>query len=132
MKTLSQILRLLVLTSLMATAQAQEVSIPDPGLNAVIRDALQKPAGPLTAQDLLSLTTLYVNDYRVTSLYLLIAAPNLTTLDLDYNQLTDVSFLSGLTNLTTLNLGGNQLTNFSFLSGLMSLTTLDLGGNHLT
>ena len=59
MKTLSQILRLLVLTSLMATAQAQEISIPDSGLNAAIREALQKPAGPLTAQDLLGLTNLY-------------------------------------------------------------------------
>src|SRR5438876_206742 len=102
MKTLSQILWVLVLTGLMPAAQAQEVSIADPGLNAVIRDALQKPAGPLTA------------------------------LDLDNNQLTDVSFLSGLTNLTRLYLAVNQLTNFSFLSGLTSLTTLDLGGNHLT
>jgi hypothetical protein len=58
MKTLSQILRLLVLPSLMATASAQEISIPDPDLNAAVRSALQKLVGPLTAQDLLSLTNL--------------------------------------------------------------------------
>ena len=68
MKTPSQILRLLVLTSLMATAQAQEVSIPDPGLNAAIRDALQKPAGPLTTQDMLSLTNLDAGFRGVSSL----------------------------------------------------------------
>jgi len=37
---------------------AQEVTIPDPGLNAAIREALDKPIGPLTEQDLLSLTNL--------------------------------------------------------------------------
>jgi hypothetical protein len=38
MKTPSPILRLLVLASLTALVQAQEVSIPDPALNAAIRD----------------------------------------------------------------------------------------------
>src|SRR5262249_23950953 len=35
-----------------------EVSIPDPGLNAAVREALQKPSGPLTEQDLLGLEVL--------------------------------------------------------------------------
>ena len=49
------VLTLLALTSFVATTLAQEVSIPDPGLDAAIREALQKPFGPLTEQDLLSL-----------------------------------------------------------------------------
>jgi hypothetical protein len=44
----------LTLSGHAAPTLAQEVSIPDPGLNAAIRDALQKPSGPLTQQDLLS------------------------------------------------------------------------------
>ena len=40
------------------SATAQEVVIPDPGLDAAIREALQKPTGPLTEPDLLSLTHL--------------------------------------------------------------------------
>ena len=132
MKTLSQILRLLVLTSLMAMAQAQEVSIPDPGLNAAIRDALQKPAGPLMEQDLLSLVNLYACCRGVRSLEGLEAAHNLATLDLSANQLTSFTLPTGLTSLTTLVLGGNQLTNFSFLSGLTNLTTLYLDNNQLT
>src|SRR5438046_5423707 len=99
MKPLSPILLLLVLTGLVATAQAQEVSIPDPGLNAAIRDALQKPAGPLTAQDLLSLTNLDARFRRVKSLEGLEAAHNLTTLDLSHNQLTNLTLPVGLTNL---------------------------------
>jgi len=38
------------------TTAAQEVSILDPGLNSAVREALQKPTGPLTDADLLSLT----------------------------------------------------------------------------
>ena len=34
-------------------ALGQEVSIPDSGLDAAIRDALRKPTGPLTQQDML-------------------------------------------------------------------------------
>jgi hypothetical protein len=67
-KTPSEILRLLLLTSLLTTAQAQVVSIPDPGLNAAIRAALGKPAGTLTAQDLISLTNLNAGNRGVTSL----------------------------------------------------------------
>src|SRR6266403_6382443 len=130
-KTLSQILLLLVLTSLITTTQAQQVSIPDSGLNAAIREALQKPAGPLTAQDLLSLTNLYAGFRGVRSLEGLEAAHNLTTLNLEYNELTSLKLPAGLTNLTTLNLRANQLTNFGFLSGQTSLTTLDLSYNQL-
>src|SRR5438094_615170 len=117
MKTRYQILQLLVLSSLITTAQAQEVSIPDPGLNAAIREALQKPAGPLTAQDLLSLTNLDASFRGVKSLEGLEAAHDLTTLNLEYNELTSLTLPAGLTNLTTLNLGANQLTDFAFLSG---------------
>ncbi|PYV34767.1 MAG: hypothetical protein DMG09_20710, partial [Acidobacteria bacterium] len=52
------VLTLLILANLAASTVAQEVSIPDPGLNATIREVLQKPIGPLTEQDLLSLTNL--------------------------------------------------------------------------
>jgi len=36
-----------------APSRAQEGSIPDPGLNAALRLALQKQSGPLTEQDLM-------------------------------------------------------------------------------
>ena len=52
------LLTLLASTSFVVTTLAQDVSIPDPGLDAAIRQALNKPVGPLTAQDLLGLTNL--------------------------------------------------------------------------
>jgi hypothetical protein len=47
-----------VLIGLIGSTVAQEIAIPDPELNAAIRAALHKPTGPLTQQDMLSLTNL--------------------------------------------------------------------------
>ena len=143
MKTLSQILQFSVLTISMATAQAQVVSIPDPALNAVILSALGKAAGPLTVQDLLSLTNLDSRGRGVTSLEGLGTARNLTTLNLgsfgdegpngrSYNYLTNLSSLSGLTSLTSLILNDNQLLSLTIPGGLTSLARLDISGNQLT
>ncbi|HTD89014.1 MAG TPA: hypothetical protein VK850_20780, partial [Candidatus Binatia bacterium] len=60
----------------LATALAQEVSIPDPGLNAAIRAAIQKPAGPLTQQDMLGLTNLSAGGRNISSVEGLQAARN--------------------------------------------------------
>jgi len=126
------VLTLLALTSFVATALAQEVFIPDPGLDAAIRAALQKPFGPLTEQDLLSLTTLNARSRNVRSLVGLEAARNLVSLDLQINRLTNVSLLSVLTNLSTLDLSVNPLTNLSFPSALTNLTSLILESCALT
>ncbi len=155
MKTQFQIILLLVVTSFLTNVLAQEVSIPDPGLNAAIRETLSKPAGSLTVQDLLTLTNLNAMQRSVSSLEGLSAAQNLTTLDLRGNQLTgDLDLPLGLTNLTWLNLCFNRLTNFALPAdltsltffgacenqltsftvpaGLTTLTILELGGNQLT
>ena len=46
----------LILAGVAISAGAQQITIPDPALDAAIRDALHKPIGPLTQQDLLTLT----------------------------------------------------------------------------
>jgi Leucine-rich repeat (LRR) protein len=120
-------LRILVLTSLMAAAKAQVVSIPDPGLNAAIRAALGKPAGPLTAQDMLSLTNLSADNRGVTSIEGLEVAYNLATLDLGFNLLTNFTLPPGLTSLTTLDLRNDNMTSLMFPAGMTNLTSLDLG-----
>lgn len=83
MRTIFYILGL-ILAGFMAPAFAQGVSIPDPGLNAAIREALQKPSGPLTEQDLLSLTGLSAQSRNIESVEGLEAARNLTLLDLNF------------------------------------------------
>ena len=103
------ILLIIVFAGSIRFLPAQEVSIPDPGLNAAVREALQKPTGPLTTQDLLSLTTLDAHSRNVTNLTGLEAARNLATLDLRGNQITNVVLLPHMTNLTTLVLDDNPI-----------------------
>jgi len=120
----------LALTSLLTTASAQEVIIPDPGLNAAVRAALNKPAGPLTPQDMLGLTFLNAHDRNISNLSGLEAARNLNTLLLFNNHLTNFSLLT-LTNLVSLTLSGNSLTNVSLPTGLENLFSLLIGNNPL-
>ena len=82
MRTILYIIPTLILTSLTVSTLAQEVSIPDSGLNAAIRDALQIPRGPLTEQDLLSLTILDAHSRNANSTEGLEATRNLVALDL--------------------------------------------------
>jgi formylglycine-generating enzyme required for sulfatase activity len=137
MKINIHIIRLLVLTVLVlagfaAPAVAQVVSIPDPGLNAAVREALQKPTGPLTEQDLLSLTNLNASSRNISDVQGLESARNLIGLDLNSNSLTNLAIADALTNLDTLNLFNNHLTSFILTNGFTRLTLLDLGFNSLT
>src|SRR5436189_1642686 len=93
------VLTLLVLASFVTTTLAQEVQFPDPGLNAAIREALEKPNGPMTEQDLLSLIKLDASSRDVTRVEGLEAARNLERLFLDSNSLTNFSLLGTLPNL---------------------------------
>ena len=83
--------------SLPAPARAQTyVTFPDPNLEAVVRGALNIPAGPLTAEDLQTLIYLYAGGAQITNLSGLEYATNLMTLTLQYNAVSDVSPLAGL------------------------------------
>src|SRR5206468_2104429 len=104
MRTMFCILPMLMMTSFMGSALAQDVQIPDPGLNAAVRETLQKPNGPLTQQDLLGLTSLVATSRNITNLLGLAAARNLTNLDLQSNHLANLTFINGLTKLRDLNL----------------------------
>src|SRR5213594_157552 len=126
------VLTLLVLASFVTATLAQEVQIPDPGLNAAIREALEKPAGPLTEQDLLNLINLDASSRDVSSVEGLEAARNLERLFLESNRLTHFSLPGTLTNLIELNLSFNPLTNCSLPSGLANLATLNIGFSLLT
>src|SRR5262249_22982304 len=104
MKNILRVLGSLLLIGGVLSTNAQEVSIPDAGLNSAIREALQKPLDPLTQEDLLSLTNLDAQRRSITNLSGLEAARNLVILNLDSNRLGTFSFPSSLTNLKVLNL----------------------------
>jgi formylglycine-generating enzyme required for sulfatase activity len=123
---------LLILANVVASAPAQDVSIPDPGLNAAIREALQKPIGPLMQQDLLSLTNLSARNRDVKNIIGLEAARNLVSLDLQINRLTNFSLPTELTKLMVLNVSVNPLANFFLPDGLTNLTSLTIESAGLT
>src|SRR5262245_30952451 len=151
---LTRSLALILIGLLSFATLAQEVSVPDPNFNAVIREALQKPNGPLTQSDMLGLTNLSAIFRNITNVQGLEAAQNLVSLDLQDNRITSVNILTNLTRLVLLDLGENRfpdfrlppgltnltklrlefglITNLSLPAGLTQLTTLSVGFNQLT
>ena len=107
------------------------VSFTDYNLERAVRQALKKPEGPLTTDDLASLTSLDVEEQNIKSLDGLEHATALDTLNLLGNEIEDVSPLSDLSNLTFLRLGGNRVADVSALSSLTKLKWLSLWGNRV-
>ena len=96
----------------------------DAALEAAVRRQLRRPRGPITRQDVASLTNLnFANNKAIHSLSGLEHFTALQWLYLDNNQLVDVSPLSALTNLQSLNLRENQIVDASPLSALMLCVT---------
>ena len=75
-----------------------------------LREILEKPKGPLTETDLLSVKTLDLNGLQISDVTLLARLTNLTELYVNENQITDLTPLASLTQLTTLWIGGNYIT----------------------
>lgn len=91
-------------------ASAAIVHIPDPGLEAAIRDALGKPTGPITDTDLEGLVFFGANCYDVEDLTGLEYCVNMEHLSLRYNSISDLGPLSALTSLVSLDLEGNDIS----------------------
>ena len=137
---------LFLVISLAFSVSAQTVEIPDPVSEGVIRRALGKSEGDITAADIESLTELDASRETthspITSFEGIEAATNLSSLNLQGDWFSFFSStviaaadhlpLGRLSGLTTLNLSGNDLTDVSFLEGMTSLTALDLSHNDLT
>ncbi|MDB6031230.1 MAG: hypothetical protein JWM16_1568, partial [Verrucomicrobiales bacterium] len=124
------LMRAAFLLTLLTSLHAQEVSIPDPNLNAAIHEALGKPAGPLTQSDMLALTSLGAVFRSITNVQGLEAARNLVVLDLQDNRITSFDILTNLTRLVYLDLSENRIPKLTLPGGMTNLTTLraELGG----
>ena len=119
-----------------AAGGAEEVCIPDPGLEELIREAIDKPYGPIYVEDLEGLTILDAGlnapGRGIADLTGLEYCTDLESLHLWSNEITDIAPLSQLVNLESLNLGGNEITDLSPLSQLVNLEELDLRWNEIT
>src|SRR5262249_8133753 len=131
MKTIFWTILTLTLPGFVASGFAQEVTIPDPGLNAAIRETLHQAGGPLTQQDLLSLTNLDACRRNIRSIDGLETARNLISLDLQINRLTNFALPGTLTKLIRLDLSVNSMTNCFIPGAMTNLASLILEGNSL-
>jgi internalin A len=107
--------------------------IKDANLTAVIRQALDKPEGDLTRNDLATLEKLVANGQGISDLSGLEHATSLLHLDLGTNPISDLSPLSKLTKLTFLELGSCRIiSDITPLAGLKNLKQLGLWSNDIT
>jgi hypothetical protein len=121
---------LVVLFAICVTATV--VHFPDPGLEAAIRDAIDKPTGDILQSDLVWLKTLAAGNRSISDLTGIESCVNLTRLELNGSQISDLTPLAGLTNLGRLELIGNQISDLTPLAGLTNLGTLYLNGNQIS
>lgn len=123
-----------VATALASVSGPFEVTFPDPNLEAAIREAIDKPQGPIYTSDLESLTTLgfFAEDRGISNITGLEYCINLQILDLWDNNITDLSPLAGLTKLRMLAVPGNNISDITPLAGLTNLEELYLARNNIS
>ncbi len=131
------------------------VTFPDPTLEAIIREAIGRPEGPIYTVELQGLTSLSLTvrdiiepagedttgpagedttdliEGDITDLTGLEYCVNLKSLDISDTQVEDISPLASLTNLTRLYLHNNRISDISPLASLTNLTRLYLDNNQI-
>ena len=140
--------------SITANFEHEEVHFADPNLEAVVREAIGVPEGPIYPADMEGLGVLDARERSIqdlaglehcTGLIYLNAASNeisdisplanltwLFSLRLNENQIGDISPLANLTNLNRLRLDSNQISDISPLANLARLTELGLDSNQIS
>ena len=111
------------------------VVFADPLLESMVREAMGKPEGDITAAEAETVTELNLSvDYQQTpaegsqikDISGLESFTNLENLELHFHAVTDISPLAGLVKLNSLSLGGNPVADITPLSGLLNLEWLTL------
>ena len=125
-----------------AITPVNKIKFADMNLEKVIREALGKSTGEITAEDCLSIKTLNASGKGIKNLSGIENLVNLEVLDLgdalnemglsDYNYIEDISSLANLTKLKELNLSCNSVENIHAIENLKSLETLNIGLNNIS
>ncbi len=128
-KSLAVVGIITLLLAAVATVTAQTVNFPDPNLEAVVREALPKPTGPISTDDMLTLTNLTANGRDIHDLTGLETALNLRDLQVEWNPITNHTAISALTNLVILSVSANGTPDIGFVAPLKQLQNLNLYSN---
>ena len=103
----------------------------DSNLEEAVRQALRRPKGHLTLEEVTSLTELQAERKAIRSLVGIEYFVALQWLNLYNNQIVDITPLNQLKNLTHLDLVGNQIVDINPLADLNDLHLLWLSDNHI-
>jgi len=118
--------------AVVANFEQKPVHIPDPNLEAAIRETIDKPTGSIYRSDVEAITFLSAGHSNITILVGLEYCTNLRELGLCCNQISDMSPLSNLTKLEMLSIEENQISDVSSLENLVNLTNLWIEDNQIT
>ena len=120
------------LTDVPASAAVQ---FADPVLEAMVRGAMGKAEGDISAAEAQAVTRLNLSNIfarnisdaaAITDIHGLENFSNLESLDLSYHAISDISPLEGLKKMNLLALGGNPISDISALAGMTNLKGLIL------
>ncbi len=130
-KAISTLLSILLITFATNAASSTENLFLDLELESCVREAIKKPSGELTIEDVSSLTHLECQDRSIWNIDGIENLKALTKLSLWENHITNLAPLSELVNLTWLQLGNNEIVDLDPLTNLINLTRLGLAINYI-
>lgn len=114
------------------------INIPDPNLEAVLRETLNKPVGTITDVDLEFIIYCDGHGRGITDITGLEYCDNLLSLNLSDNDISDISALSLLfqrnsgAKLRELDLSNNQIRDISALADLWQVGIMNLADNQIS
>ncbi len=124
-------------TTPVSSVSAAVVTFADAVLEELVRAAMGRPEGDITAAEAEAVTMLnlsiewqrYISEQTpIKDIRGLDSFTNLESLDLSFHAITDITPLRGLKKLTMLSLGGNPVADITPLAGLTKLKGLNLSG----
>ena len=107
------------------------ILFPDSTLEKVVRQVLRRPRGPLTPENVASLTKIVAGQTNIRNLMGIEKLTNLEFLWLAECQISDITPLATLPNLDLLLLSGNLISDITPLATLPNLTYLWLSDNQI-
>lgn len=119
-------------TAVFLTEGATGIVFADANLEAIVRNAINKPSGPITVEDVQNLTSLDASTKLITSLQGIEYLTSLTSLNLSTTTLSNINELASLVNLEYLNLSNNEINDISVISNLIHLQELYLNNNQIS
>ena len=126
-----------IFSSWLNVASAQVVNIPDPNLEAALRELFEAnnvlgPNEPITREHMALILSVDLRGQNIKDLTGLEYATNIEALGISFNQISDLRPLRRLTQLVVLEVFRNQISDLTPLSDLTQLERLIIGTNQIS